>query len=320
MFGGSSLNHRFKNFLYTILFLTTLLTIVFTLSIYYGEPKPLVLKYRFTRSLSVVLTGFIIGVSGSLLQGCLRNPLVDQYILGIGTGSLFLVYISILIYGYSLAITPLFAIIGGLTALALTLIIGDYIGGSDTAYVLSGLGVNSLFAGLSIILVNILSTRYPYIVSLYMGSFTRALPEHHTVLLILVLINIISYIILAKPLNTIVLGDQYSLQLGYNPYSYRRLTLLVAGVSSSITVSIYGLIGFIGLITPHISRLLVKTIDHRFTIPLSGLTGSLILLITDCFTRLVLVDITGEIPTGALVSSIGAPFFIILVLKRFKRI
>lgn len=138
-------------------------------------------------------------------------------------------------------------------------------------------------------------------------------------LIISLTILLISYPILAKPLNTLILGDQYALQLGYNPLLYRRLAVILAGVSSSIIVALYGLIGFIGLISPHIARFMIKTVDHRFTIILSGLNASILLLITDDISRIVLSDITGEIPAGAIVSVIGAPFFLFLVIKRFKR-
>ena len=303
----------------TIVLVSIFLYILFIYSIYYGKTNPILINYRFTRVVSVVISGFVLGVAGSYLQGCLRNPLVDHYILGVGSGALFTVYLSIAIMGYNSSIASLFAVIGGLTALALTITIAETIGGTDASYILAGLGINSLFSGLSILLTYIVSTKYAFTIHLLIGSFIIASPKNHLMLIISLTILLISYPILAKPLNTLILGDQYALQLGYNPLLYRRLAVILAGVSSSIIVALYGLIGFIGLISPHIARFMIKTVDHRFTIILSGLNASILLLITDDISRIVLSDITGEIPAGAIVSVIGAPFFLFLVIKRFKR-
>ena len=304
----------------TFIVLTAIaLIILMHYSIYYGVVTKLLLEYRYARVYSVVLSGLILGITGSYLQGCLRNPLVDHYILGIGSGALFAVYLSILLKGYDIALAPLSAIIGGLSALALTILIAEAIGGSDTAYVLAGLGVNSLFSGASILLTYIISAKYPFAIHLLIGSFVTATPKYYPLLSSALIILLVSYPFLAKPLNTLVLGDQYAMQLGYNPIIYRRIAIVLAGISASIIVSLYGLIGFIGLVSPHIARFLLKSMDHRFTIPLSGLTASILLLITDDFARIFLSEVVGEVPAGAIVSVFGAPFFLFLIVSRFKR-
>lgn len=306
---------------YSLLLLATsilLLAVLMYFSIYYEPLTTVLLNYRFNRVLSVVFTGFILGVIGSYLQACLRNPLVDHYILGIGSGSLFTVYLSIILFGFNIYVSSSVAIIGGLTALFITISIAETIGGSDTAYVLSGLGVNSLFSGLSILLIYIVSSKYPLAIHLFIGSFALASPDHHLLLMILSIILLSSYFILVKPLNTLMLGDIYAKQLGFNPRFYRSLTIILSGSLASIVVSLYGLIGFIGLVSPHISRFLIKTIDNRLVSPLSGVVSALLLLLTDDFSRMILSNYIGEIPTGAIVSVFGAPFFLFLILTRFR--
>ncbi len=288
------------------------------LSIYYGDGSEIVLRYRYIRVLSVVLSGVILGITGIYLQGCLRNPLVDHYILGIGGGALFTVYLTIYLYGYNIVLTPIVAGLGGLIALAITIAVAEKIGGSDSAYVLAGLGVNALFSGASILLIYMVSTKYPFAYHLLIGSFVTASPKHHFPLAIALALLLIIYPFLAKPLNTLLLGEHYALQLGYNPVLYRRIAIIVSGIASSIVVSYYGLIGFIGLVSPHIARFLVKTIDHRITTILSGLLSSILLLLTDDLSRIFLIEITGEIPAGAIVSIFGAPFFLFLIIRRFK--
>lgn len=120
-------------------------------------------------------------------------------------------------------------------------------------------------------------------------------------------------------MNALLLGDELVYQIGYNPRHYRLLAIITAGMFSSVIVSYFGLIGFIGLVSPHISRFLLRTGDNRFVIPLSGIVSALLLLITDDLARSVFVNIgIGEVPAGSIVAVIGAPFFLFLILSRYR--
>ncbi|MEM1676113.1 MAG: iron ABC transporter permease [Desulfurococcaceae archaeon] len=319
------MNHRSLRSIYlirfsTILFLTIILLLLTIVSINYGSTNPLIYRYRLIRTVSVVLTGIVIGFAASYLQGCLRNPLVDHYIVGIGSGALFATYLTLLFTANTaLYLTSLNAVIGGLITLFLTITLAEYLGGSDTAYVLVGIGVNSVFSGLSILISYMIISRLsiPPILMLtgsFINSSVRNIPYLITALSLIVL----TYPFLSKPLNTLLLGDIYTKQLGYNPRIFRLISVAVAGISTSIVVSIHGLIGFVGLMSPHISRLLLKTSDHRFTTPLSGVVSSTILLATDSLSRIFFTKYVGEIPAGAIASIIGAPFFISLLISRFR--
>jgi len=295
--------------------------VVFTIfAIHYGNvARRNVAEFRRVRVFSAVLSGFILGIAGVYLQGCMRNPLVDHYVLGIGSGALFATYLSVILIGYSYGYVQLSAVLGGLAALAVTIAVAELIGGSDVAYVIAGMGVNALFSGLSVFLSYLVASKYMYAIHLLVGSFAISLPRNQPYLLLAFAVLLATYPILAKPLNAIILGDQYATQLGYSPRIHRRIAVVVAGISSSIVVSIHGLIGFIGLISPHIARFALKTADHRFTVIASGLIGALLLSATDSFVYMVLARYVGEIPSGALVSVFGTPFFVLLVIKRFKR-
>ncbi len=284
-----------------------------------GGCTPVLLKYRFYRVVESLLSGFILGIVGSYLQSSLRNPLVDHYILGIGSGALFTAYLSVLlITSYSLLTIPVFAVIGGLSALLLTITIAEKIGGSDVAYVLSGLGINSLFSGASILLSYLILTKQPYALTLLVGSFITSSPRYIPHIAFSIAVAVAAYYPLAKPLNALLIGDDYAAQLGYNPRIIRRIAIIVSGIASSIVVSLFGIVGFIGLVSPHIARFMLGTSDNRLVIPLSSLIGGLILLLTDDLSRIYLVTITGEIPAGAVASLIGAPFFLLLIVSRFK--
>ncbi len=303
------------------LFLGVLCLIAY-ISLFIGSAKhinPLVTEYRQTRVIEVILAGLILGISGAYLQSALRNPLVDHYILGVGSGALFSVYLFILVSSIYYTILPFIAIAGGLIALFLTISIAEVIGGSDISYVLAGMGINSLFAGLAHLLSYLILVKNPYALYLLAGGFTLASPEYKIPLIISTILILLTYPVLAKPLNALLLGDELVYQIGYNPKHYRLLAIITAGIFSSIVVSYFGLIGFIGLVSPHISRFLLKTSDNRFIVPLSGLVSALLLLVTDDLARSVFVNLgVGEVPAGSIVAVIGAPFFLFLVLSRYR--
>lgn len=311
-----------KGFFIKILFIITLLTILFVLinlSIYYGLTNPTLIKYRLIRTLSVVISGLTIGFSAVYLQGCLRNPLVDHYIIGIGSGALLATYITLLTLP-NILLVRFNAIVGGLLALLITIVIAEYIGGSDYAYILAGVGVNAFLSGASILLSYLVVKKYAWINPIYMftGSFVNSSSTNVPYLIVALLIVTLSYPLLAKPLNTMLLGDDYSKQLGFNPRVYRLLAIISAGSSTSLIVSMHGMIGFIGLISPHLNRLILKTADHRFIAIGSALTSSTLLLATDAASRFILVNFIGEIPAGAIVSCFGAPIFVAILITRFR--
>jgi iron complex transport system permease protein len=277
-----------------------------------------VLAYRLYRSLYALLAGLVLAASGCMLQASLRNPLVDHYILGVGSGALFAVYTALLLVDrVSLWALSLAATIGGLSALALTVVIAESVSGSDVAYVLSGIGVTSLFSGLSVLLLHYVVRKYAYASLMLTGTFVHSRPESLEYTLVAVVLVFLGYAFLSRRLNALMLGDDYAAQLGVNPGLTRLLASLVAGVSASIVVSQFGTIGFLGLVTPHIARLALRTSDSRLVIPLAMASGSLLLYVTDAASKTMPGGV-GEIPAGALISAVGAPFFLVLLARRFR--
>ncbi len=316
----------FKNIIFYRVALFILITIILVLTallfLNLGPTivKDLLYRYRLYRIEAAIIIGFVLGYSGACLQSVLRNPLVDHYILGIGSGALFTTYLYTLIFQRIILSEIMFvAVIGGLTTLFMTISIAEAIGGSDIAYVLSGIGISSFFSGLSIILAYMILTINPYALHMLVGSLAYISYKWKIFIEAILIITIISYFFLAKPLNALLLGDEFAMQLGYHPRIYRFTTILISGIVSSIIVACCGLIGFLGLVSPHISRLLTGTSDNRYVIPFSGLISAYILLVSDNFVRLVLVGSVGEIPVGAIVSSFGAPFYLLILVRRLRK-
>jgi len=150
------------------------------------------------------------------------------------------------------------------------------------------------------------------------GTFIHTRPDNLLYTLIALVLVLSGYVLLAKRLNVIMLGDDYAAQLGVNPSVTRLVASIIAGTSASIIVSQFGIIGFLGLVTTHIARFTLKTSDNRFVIPLAMSIGSILLYTTDTLSRVFIAGIVSEIPAGAIISAIGAPFFLLLLIRRFR--
>ncbi|MEM2253268.1 MAG: iron ABC transporter permease [Desulfurococcaceae archaeon] len=302
-------------------FLITFFSIILTISSYFFINQGH-FSYRVNRVLLGLFSGFIFAYSGSMLQSSLRNPLADPYLLGIGGGALLSIYVYYLVAPTpSVLHVPLVASIGGLSALFLTILIAEAVGGSDVAYVLSGIGISSFFSGVAITLYYFILSRAPhtpYIYAMLIGSLVDATKWKVDFLLPLTLALIFLYFLTAKPLNALIIGDEYASQLGFNAKYVRLITAVIAGVSSSIAVSAIGIIGFIGLVSPHIARLLLRTSDNRFVIPLASLTGALVLSLSDIAAKTFLSWSVGEVPAGVIASVFGAPLYVMLILRGYK--
>ncbi|MCD6487608.1 MAG: iron ABC transporter permease [Desulfurococcales archaeon] len=308
----------FAAYTITLCILLALLSLFF-LEQGYGNSE-LVKAYRSYRIVYAIAIGAILSISGSFLQSSLRNPLVDYYILGVGGGAVFGLYTYLAIVNkLSLIGLTLSASIGGLLALSLTMFIAEAVGGSDIAYVLAGMGVSAFFSGISILLSYIVVLKTPIAAFALIGSLIAVSRSWMPIILSSIMILSVLYIVLAKPLNAIIIGDDYAAQLGYNPRLYRFIAVVSAGVASAMVVACCGTIGFLGLVAPHLARLLIKSSDNRFVIPLSALLGSTILLIADNISRIYLSTKMGEVPAGALVSILGSIFFIIMLVRRLRR-
>jgi iron complex transport system permease protein len=300
-----------------LVFYLLILSFIYALD-YASIQQEVLREYRAYRIAYALIAGGILGACGVFLQSSLRNPLVDHYVLGIGSGALFAFYLSYLVFMGGVALPSIMSIAGGLLSLFLTIGVAERISGSEVSYVLSGLAINSLFSGFSMMLSYIVVKVNPYASFYLVGSFVLATKDKLPLLILPIALVVTGYIFLAKPLNAIMIGDLHAKQVGYDPRLTRLTSVIVGGVASSIVVSLFGLLGFIGLVSPHISRLLLRTGDNRLVIPASFAIGSMVVYSTDLLSRKLLASFVGEVPAGAIASMIGAPFFLIVLLTRLK--
>ncbi|MGD9947061.1 MAG: FecCD family ABC transporter permease [Desulfobulbus sp.] len=300
-------------------------TIIWTKLIGQGHPQSLdpvaatvVADVRMPRILCSVLVGGLLGVSGAVFQAILLNPLADSYTLGISTGAAFgaSLVIVLQIFGLNLpagASIPLFAFFGGAATLAVVLYLaaGDR-SLSSTSLILAGVIVSAILSAAIGFLKFLADEQVGLIIFWLMGSLAGASWSNIGLLVPTALIGTLVAIYYSRDLNIMATGDRAATSLGINTIRLRTILLTISTLMTALAVSVSGIIGFVGLIVPHMLRHIVGP-DNRLLIPLSFFTGGLLLLIADTLTRAILPV---EVPIGVLTALLGGPFFCILFKRR----
>jgi iron complex transport system permease protein len=283
-----------------------------------ASPKPtlttlIVLDIRLPRMLLGVLIGGVLGLSGAALQGLLRNPLAEPGLLGVSAGASLGAVIAIY-YGLA-SVTPLAApalgLIGGLIAAGLALALARR--GGTLALILAGVAISALAgAGVSLAL-NLAPNPYAAyeITTWLMGSLADRSWDHVELAAPFIVVGGALLLATGRALDTLVLGEAQAESLGVDVRRVRLLTLLGAAMGVGAATAVAGAISFVGLVAPHLVRPFVGHVPSRTLIP-SAIAGAAIVTLADIATRLIRLG--PEIKLGALISLVGAPFFLWLVL------
>jgi iron complex transport system permease protein len=267
-----------------------------------------VMDVRLPRILTATLVGGGLAMCGVVFQGILLNPLADPYTLGVSAGAAFGAALAILLNMGALGVysVPLFAFLGAVATLGAVIYLSTGGGGlSSNNLILSGIIVAAILsAGISF-LKYVADEQVAVIIFWLMGSFASKTWHDVGLTAAAILVGGSVFLYYARELNLMSLGNQMAASLGVDT---RRVTLILlasASVVAAVCVSVAGIIGFVGLLVPHIMRLLSGP-DNRRLVPLSFLAGALLLMGADTLTRAVLPV---EIPIGVLTALIGGPFF-----------
>jgi iron complex transport system permease protein len=278
--------------------------------------RAIILYLRFPRALLAGLVGAGLSVSGAIFQALLRNPLADPYILGVSSGAAVGAIVAIMM-GLSTASSglPLVSFLGAL----LTILVVFYFGRQEgkihpNTLLLAGVIISSFLSALIMFFISI-SQREELrtIIFWLMGDFSFS--NYHSVRVIFpyVLLGFLFLYFQARPLNLILTGEEGALQMGVNVERLKLISYLFASLITAASVSVCGLIGFVGLIIPHSVRLIFGP-DHRLLIPSSALVGASFLIASDTLARTLLAPI--ELPVGVITAAFGGPFFIYLLRTR----
>jgi iron complex transport system permease protein len=277
--------------------------------------QKLITKIRIPRILTAVLAGVALSLSGFVLQIVFRNPLADPGVIGVSQAAGFGAAFAILFFRSSSFYIQFFAFLFSLIALILTFTIAKRIKTRDIlAVILSGVAVSAFFSaalGLLKYLADPID-QLPNIVFWLLGSFANASWQYFFALLSITLPIIILLWLYRWRLNIHGLEDEISFSLGLNPKFEKYILVGCAVLLTSSVIAFTGIIGWVGLIVPNLSRILLgqNTLE---SLPYSAVLGAIFLLISDNLARLIL---PGEIPIGIITAFLGASFFVIILINR----
>ncbi|MFS0918058.1 FecCD family ABC transporter permease [Brevibacillus sp. 179-C 1.1 NHS] len=269
---------------------------------------------RIPRVLLALLIGANLAASGALLQAVMQNPLADPGLTGVSSGAAVTVlFIMLVMPDYSYLI-PLAAIIGGGVAAGMVYSMAwkKQGGLAPVRIILSGVAVNAVFGGAIGLLSILYSDKLPGALQWMNGSLSGKGMGDVLVMLPYSIVGWLAALLSIRQANILRLGEQVAHNLGQNLHRLRLSLSIIAVYLAAVSVSTVGLVGFIGLVVPHMSRMLVGS-DYRLSLPFGLVLGSLVLLVADTFGRTAFAPL--EIPAGIVMAIVGGPYFLYLMRK-----
>jgi ABC-type Fe3+-siderophore transport system permease subunit len=279
--------------------------------------RVILFSIRAPRIVVAVLMGTALGASGAVLQGILRNPLADPYILGISSGASLAAALGIVagMTVFGIFTIPVLAFIGAIFTGGIVGILGWKRGGLwPERLLLAGVGLSFLFSALLMLLLSVSTTEGLRRATLWIfGDLSMSDWSLMPYGLVFVAGGLVVSLWRAKALNALILGDELAHSLGFTPHKERLLLFVSVGLMTAASVALGGMIGFIGLLVPHIARFFLGS-DNRLLIPASAIMGGALLCIADLIGRSLLPPM--ELPAGIITAIIGAPYFLYLLRRK----
>lgn len=268
---------------------------------------------RVPRVLAALLAGVGLSVSGVLLQSVTGNPLAAPNIIGVNSGAGFLCIIMLTFFPMSMYFLPIGAFLGAFSATVIIVTFSSRISSFKGTVILAGVALSAILnAGISLFSLldsNVLSAYNAFSV----GGLSGVRINELLVPAIIIAICLGTSLVISRRINTLCLGDSVANALGVRVRALRTVCLILSSASAAAVVSFAGLLGFVGLIVPHIARRIFGTRTSHLTLS-SALIGANLVILADLFGRIVLAPT--EIPVGVIMALIGAPFFFALLIKR----
>lgn len=279
-----------------------------------SKSERILLYVRLPRVLGTILAGAALAVSGAIIQAVLGNPIAAPNIIGVNAGAGFFTVLCLAVFPNSLSYLPAAAFLGALAAVMLVYTIAKKTGASKMTLVLSGVAVSSLMNAASDTVITLFPDALTGFSSFRAGSVSGLSLSEISPAWIYILVGICGAFLLSHDLDILSLGDKTAQSLGLNVSLVRFIFLAISALLAGAAVSFSGLIGFVGLIVPHIVRRLSGTSENRIIIPLCAIFGGAFVNVCDIVSRCVFAPY--ELPLGICISYIGAPFFIYLLIRK----
>lgn len=283
----------------------------------------MVYESRLPRTLAALAVGIGLSIAGSMYQAVIRNPLVDPYIMGVsagaGTAAVAVIAFDFTFFGlfspHSIYLTAFAAIVGGIIAFFATMLIAEKAGGNSINYVLGGVVVGLAFSAIQTLLLSLAGQQVSNALSWLFGSFAQISWTQVGLIIFPAMALSLVPLIWAKEFNLVLLGEDQAQQMGLNVKRFNRIMLILASVLTAICVAFVGIIGFVGLVIPHLCRMILGG-DHRLVLPASIAFGGMLMMIADLASRMLVPGM--ELPVGAITTMIGVPVFAYLLIKKGK--
>jgi iron complex transport system permease protein len=284
----------------------------------------IVIDIRLPRILLAIIVGASLAVAGTAFQALLRNPLADPYVLGVSSGSSLGAILALIVephlalpLAFAALVTPVGAFLGAVATIAAVYFLGRREGQIDSSMLLlSGIISASFLSAIIMFLITTLSGRGDLRGMSFwlMGDLSGALQPTLRWVLGIGFLVATSVIYTASDLNLLLAGEKEAMHLGVDVRRVRLVVYIAASLLTGLAVSVSGAIGYVGLLVPHVMRLIFGS-DHRILIPTSALGGAIAVVIADTLARTVVAP--SELPVGAMTALAGAPLFIYLLRRKF---
>ena len=281
------------------------------------KDNQVIFNLRLLRIIAAILVGSGLAVSGIALQAILRNPLAEPYLLGTSSGAGLAAVIAV-IAGVSRIYMPFAAFLGAVLSIVIVYNLARERGSiGDKSLILSGVIISIAFSSVIVFLVSLFGNEAMHEMNWWLwGSLQVYDYKLLTLIAFPVIFGICVIYLFAQDLNAICLGEEEAMHLGIDTQNIKKVLILVTALVSASLICVCGIIGFVGLIVPHMMRLVVGP-NHKVLIPVTCLAASVFMVFCDLLSRTLFSPV--EIPIGVITAIIGAPVFIIL-LKKGKRI
>ena len=280
-----------------------------------GHARLILLDIRLPRIILAALVGFALALGGVVFQALLRNPLADPFILGVSSGSALGAIIGILL-GFGLGIgVPAMSFAGALLTLLLLLSFGmKRIGMESSTILLTGVIINAFFTAIIMFFVSVSadSKLHSMLFWLY-GDLSQTSYSYLYLIGPMLLVSFLLIYSFSGRLNLLTSGEDSALRMGVDVAKTKLVLLVIVSLMIGTVVAFSGLIGFVGLIVPHLARMALGS-DHRLLLPVAALGGASFLVVADTLARTLIAP--SELPVGVISAFVGAPFFLYLLLGK----
>jgi len=282
-----------------------------------SQEELIIFSVRLPRIIFAGIVGASLSLGGVIFQALLRNPLADPYVLGISGGSALGAIVGIVTGAGSFYLgIPLLAFLGALATVFLVFVVAGGTRGPllDNSLLLSGVVVNAFFSAAILFFLSVVNSMELHSITFWlMGDLSRASMEEISLTAFCLIAGFVFLYAQARKLNLLVQGEETALHLGVNVERTKQWLLIVTSLITAVAVSLAGIIGFVGIMVPHLMRLVFGS-DHRLLLPAAALFGACFLVVADTLARVVLTP--AELPVGVITALCGAPYFIFLLKRK----